>query len=266
MSLSQLLFITNPHNSDPKEDVFLSDKLRDTFDVTVTDPKQALTLLPQFSRCLIRNAWPSRAFVDEFIEMRRICSERRIKSYNPFHRNCFVEDKTYLKQLYHAGYSVIPTVDSIDEIDSLPLSNSYIIKPKDGCSSDGVEALSKINLHTRDLTGFIIQPEIDLLHEISFYFIDDHFEYATISAGKNKRWELTEYHPTADEIHWAEQFVKWNALPYGLQRIDCCRATKGNLLLMEIESEMPMLTLFDISKPTRYRVIQNLKNSLLRNI
>ena len=266
MELPSLLFITNPHNSDPEEDIFLSNELKDIFNVTVTDPKQALTLLPHFSRCLIRNAWPSRLFVNEFSEMKRICSEDNIKCYNPFPRNGYVEDKTYLIKLYQDGYPVIPTADSIDTIDSLPSSDSYIIKPKDGCSSDGVEALSKAAIQTRDLVGFIIQPEIDLVHEISFYFIDDVFEYAMISAGKNKRWELTEYQPPTEEITWATQFVTWSAMPYGLQRIDCCRTVKGELLLMEVEGTMPMLTLFDVSEPTRRRVLDSFTHSLLRNL
>ena len=266
MDLPELLLITNPRNSDPEEDIFLSNELKDTFNITVTDPTQALTLLPRFSRCLIRNAWPSRLFVNEFSEMKRICSEHNIKCYNPFPRNGYVEDKIYLIELYQDGYPVIPTADSIDTIDALPPSVSYIIKPKDSCSSDGIEALSKIAIQKRDLEGLVIQPEIDLVHEISFYFIDDVFEYATISAGKNKRWELTEYQPSAEEITWATQFVRWNAMPYGLQRIDGCRTIEGRLLLMEIDSRMPILTLFDLSESTRHHVLDSFTHSLLRNL
>ena len=50
--------------------------------------------------------------------------------------------------------------------------------------------LSKEELLERDLKDMLIQPKIDFEYEVSFYFINDKFEYALYGPDKNKRWEL----------------------------------------------------------------------------
>ena len=40
---------------------------------------------------------------------------------------------------------------------------------------------------------YLIQPEIDFVYEVSFYFINDTFEYAMYAPDKSKRWELKMY-------------------------------------------------------------------------
>lgn len=264
--LPRLLFVTNPRNSNPGEDRFLVRYLRGLFDITVVDPKRAVERLPEFSRVLIRNAWPSRLFEKEFRAMREIIMEQGIRSYNPFHRNGFIEDKEYLLHLFRAGYPVIPSVDLIEDLELLGSRERYVIKPKDGCSSYGVKVLTKEELLRTNLAGYIVQPEIDFVDEISLYFIDGIFVYAMVSAGKGKRWNLQEYPPTQIELEWAQDFVDWNALPYGLQRIDGCRLRDGSILLMEVEDTMPMLTLRDLSPISRGRVLKAFSASLLKNL
>lgn len=217
-------------------------------------------------RCLIRNAWPSRIFVDEFTKIEQISTLGKVRFYNPFHRRGYLENKAYLLDLYRQGYPVIPTVTSSQEIDQLPESEKYIIKPNNGCSSFGVESLTKQEVLERALQGYLIQPEVDLLDELSFYFIDNTFAYAMVSAGKDRRWELEEYHPTRQEIEWAEKFVQWNNLRYGLQRIDAVRTRTMELLLMEVEDTMPMLTLFDLSELRRTQVLECFVQSLIKNL
>ncbi|MBP7133817.1 hypothetical protein KBA73_01245 [Patescibacteria group bacterium] len=260
--LPSLLFITNPHHSDPEEDLFLAEYLSHAFALQMVDPVEAVAILPQFRRCLIRNAWPSRQFVKEFQELKRLCEVHQIKSYNTFHRNAFIEDKTYLLELYRDGYPVIPTIDHQRDLPLLPEVESYIIKPKNGCSSHGVESLTREELLVRELNAHLIQPEIDFIDERSFYFIDDRFEYAMVSAGKQHRWELTEYKPSESELQWAQKFVTWNQMPYGLQRIDGCRLPSGEMLLMEVEDSMPMLTLSDLTDSRREEVLASFTKSL----
>lgn len=265
-NLPRLLFVTNPRNSDPGEDRFLVRYLWGIFDITVVNPKQAVQCLPEFSRVLIRNAWPSRIFVGEFKAMKKIIEERSIKSYNPFHRNAFIEDKEYLLHLFRAGYPVIPTVDLLEDLELLGESDRYVIKPKDGCSSYGVKVLKKEELLRMNVDGYVIQPEIDFVDEISLYFIDGKFTYAFVSGGKGKRWNLREFTPSKEEIEWAQDFVDWNALPYGLQRIDGCRLRDGSILLMEVEDTMPMLSLHELSAERRGQVLKIFSESVLKNI
>ena len=46
-------------------------------------------------------------------------------------------------------------------------------------------------------------PAIDFQYEVSFYFIDDKFEYALYAPDKSKRWILKEYNCTDEDIAFA---------------------------------------------------------------
>ncbi len=262
MNLPPLLFITNINNGDPQEDQFLSNYLSNFFVVTLVDITQAPAVLPLFKSCLIRNAWPSRLFVKEFELIKNISAQFGIKLYNPIHRNNFIEDKNYLVDLFDRGMPVIPTVNSLENLSKLNMPDLYIIKPIDGCSSFGVQELLPHEIIQKDLSDFIIQPKIIFEYEISFYYIDNIFVYATVSDGPDQRWELREYVPSPAEIEWANQFVVWNNLPYGLQRIDACRMKSGELLLMEVEDTFPVLSLEILSENTKNKVLATLVESL----
>ncbi len=266
MSFSPLLLITNTHNEEPQEDLLLADYLSKFFAVTLVDITKAAEVLPSFKSCLMRNVWPSRLFVNEFNLVLKIAKEQGIKLYNPPHRNNFVEDKNYLVDLFEQKFPVIPTVSNLNNLSKLGDASSYTIKPIDGCSSEGVEKLSADQISAQDLSGFIIQPTVQFKDEISWYYIDNIFVYAVVSGGPDQRWELQEYTPTKIELDWSKQFVDWNKLPYGLQRIDACRLADGQILLMEIEDTFPVLSLDMLSQATKTKLITSLVRSLNNKI
>ncbi len=262
----RLLLITNQQNTDPEEDQYLANYLQKSFSVTLCSLTEAIVIAPNFDGCLVRNAWPSRLFKAEFKQFQKMCLEKKIRLYNPIHRNGYVEDKNYLVELYKVGYPVIPAVRFTKELDQLPATNEYLIKPLDGASAWGVEVMNLEQLLSRNPLNHIIQQKLHFQDEISFYFIDDHLTYTLVSSGPNQRWDLTEYSPTATEIDWAQKFVNWNQLPFGLQRIDACRMANGELLLMEIEAMMPFLSLDALNEDSRQRVCRTLEQSLLKNL
>lgn len=264
MPLPRLLLITNPRHDSAAEDRFLAHYLAEFFDVETVAPREAPDALETAERCLIRNAWPADACVDAFKEIERLIKERNILAYNPLHRRGYLEDKTYLLKLFQEGFPVIPSVDRLDDLDKLGAPERYVLKPLDGCSSRGVRIVPKQNLGP--LTGHILQPFMDFAEEISFYFIDDQFTYALVSAGPGRRWNLVEYQPTKDELAWAQKFVEWNELPYGLQRIDGMRLHDGTLLLVEIEDQMPLLSLDALPTVSAARVCSRLAESLCLNL
>lgn len=59
--------------------------------------------------------------------------------------------KQYLLDLTEAGYPVIPTVDTKADIGKLPDVPKYVIKPKDGADSIGLEFLTREGLMARNL-------------------------------------------------------------------------------------------------------------------
>ena len=260
-----LLLITNLAHEDRAEDLYLADVLSDRWDVTVASPAVAVMLVSAgtIARCLIRNAWPAREFKSDFNMLEALARNRHILFYNPLGRQRGpVEDKTYLAELYAHGFPVIPTCLTAAEAAHAWEGGVVLCKPIDGCSSHGIiEALA--NAIPVD-AGYIFQPKLSFVHEVSFFFIDDEFVYAMASAGSGPelRWNLTEVVPNAAEVAWAQKFVAWNKLPYGLQRIDAGRLPSGDLLLMEIEDSNPYLSLSDLDASRRQMVVKRLRESM----
>ena len=57
---------------------------------------------------------------------------------------CQAPTKQYLLDLTEAGYPVIPTVDTKADIGKLPDVPKYVIKPKDGADSIGLESCARL--------------------------------------------------------------------------------------------------------------------------
>ena len=167
--------------------------------------------------------------------------------------------KQYLLDLTRAQFPVIPTVDSLNDVGALPVTDRYVIKPKDGADSIGLEFLTKEALQSRTFTDgtTLIQPEIDFLYEVSFYFINDRFEYAMYAPDKTRRWELKAYEYSDEDIAFAKKFICWNSISAGIQRVDACRTRDGRLLLVELEDLNPYLSLLDVDANTRNRFLKD---------
>lgn len=134
-----LLFITNLDHEDREEDLFLIEKLSEKFQITVTNPEQALLIIKYFSHCIIRNAWPSRIFKDALKKIHKRKISGKIKIYNSINRT-FIENKSYLISLYESSYPTIPTyLNTKQMLDNGYENNSLVLlKPVDGCSSWGI--------------------------------------------------------------------------------------------------------------------------------
>ncbi|MFB7950210.1 hypothetical protein ACFC6L_35490, partial [Kitasatospora phosalacinea] len=66
-----------------------------------------------------------------------------------------------------------------------------------------------------------------------------------------RRWELTPYRPTPADLAFARRFIDWNTLDHGIQRVDACRTTAGELLLVELEDLNPYLSLDAVTPQQR---------------
>ena len=173
--------------------------------------------------------------------------------------------KYYLIELTNKGFDVIKTIDTLQNFDKLPESKTYVVKPKDGADSIGMEFLSKEVLLRRvdkNDKNTLIQPLINFEYEVSFYFIDKEFQYALYAPDKNRRWELKEYKATKEDLDFANSFIEWNNINHGIQRVDACRDNNGKLLLVELEDLNPYLSLLDISPKLRDKFVKKLKLSL----
>ena len=276
-----LLLVTNFANGYADEDLSLAECLSNNFAVQLVNPCGAVEIAQDggHHKCLIRNAWPNGEFDSEFNSLRQLVKTGCLVTYNPPGRQGreFAEDKTYLTQLYAAGYPVIPTWLSATDMLASGFASDCIAlkKPLGGCSSIGIAEAPLKEIGNTE--GYIVQPKLCFKNEVSFFFIDNRFSYAVASSGPGNehRWDLREFTPTPEELKWAETFVAWNSIPYGIQRIDAGRTKHGTLLLMEIEDFMPYLSLFEcsvatgnrmVSKATCDRVVEELVSSLKANL
>jgi hypothetical protein len=117
-------------------------------------------------------------------------------------------------------------------------------------------------LQTINLADYIIQPYLDIKHEVSFYFIDGILQHTLYNPDPSKRWELATFEPSQTQVEIALSFVKWNSLSYGIQRVDFCITADEQFLLIEIEDWCPYLSLLEIESSLRDNFLGNLVKSL----
>ncbi|MEU9038656.1 hypothetical protein AB0D45_27665 [Streptomyces sp. NPDC048352] len=241
------------------EDVFLTARLREHFALALCHPLDAEALMPGFDAVVVRNSGPVLHYQRAHDAFRAAALAAGTPVYNPLTGRGDMAGKQYLLDLTAAGFPVIPTVDDPAHLALLPETDTYAVKPKQGADSIGLT-------FTRTPAGpageVLIQPRIDFAYEVSFYFVDDAFQYALHAPDPARRWELTPYEPTPADLAFARRFIDWNTLAHGIQRVDACRAPSGELLLVELEDLNPYLSLDLLPPETRDAFVRSVTASL----
>ncbi|MFF3644000.1 hypothetical protein [Streptomyces sp. NPDC002564] len=255
------------------EDIHLTARLREDFDVALCHPLDAAPLMETgaFDTVVVRNSGPVIHYQAHWDDLRERAARTGTPFYNRLTGKADMVGKQYLIDLTAAGHPVIPTVDDPRDADRLPAADTYVVKPKAGADSIGLEFVPRAAL--ADLppapggAGLLIQPRIDFTYEVSFYFVDDSFQYALYAPDPDRRWHLERYEATEDDLAFARGFVEWNAIGHGIQRVDACRTRgSGALLLVELEDLNPYLSLDLLDERTREAFVTALKASLHRSI
>lgn len=268
--MKTLLFVTDLYyvakgRNYYEEDLYLTSKLREDFNLVICHPEDIEGFEDYVDLIVFRNAGPVANFKDKYEAFRNRIVSKRLNTYNSFDGKADMNGKEYLLELTNAHFPVTPTIDNLEDLNKLPSVNTYLIKPKDGADSIGMEIVEKddlskkVKLESRDT---LIQPFINFEYEVSFYFIDKEFQYALYAPDKDKRWELKEYVPTKEDLAFAKRFIDWNDLDWGIQRVDACRSEQGELLLVELEDLNPYLSLLELSEETRQNFVATMKKSL----
>ncbi|MFI8255665.1 hypothetical protein ACWEPA_15645 [Streptomyces filamentosus] len=246
------------------EDIDLTARLRASFDLALCHPGDAAALMDAFDAVVVRNSGPVLHHREAHDRFRERAAALGTRVYNPLHGRGDMAGKQYLLDLTAAGHPVIPTADRAEDLGRLPAADAYAVKPKAGADSIGLRfvpygELAGLPYEDGEL---LVQPRIDFRYEVSFYFVDDRFQYALYAPDPARRWELVPYEPTAGDLDFARGFVAWNTLRHGVQRVDACRAPDGGLLLVELEDLNPYLSLDRLDEPGRARFAGELTRSL----
>ncbi|MFC7262419.1 MULTISPECIES: hypothetical protein [Streptomyces] len=244
------------------EDIFLTSRLREEFDVAVCHPLDAAALMDGFDVVVVRNSGPVLNYQAEYDAFRERAVAAGVRVYNQLSGKGDMAGKHYLLELTAAGYPVIPTVDRAEDLGLLPEADQYVVKPKLGADSIGLEFVPRARLTELAYGDVLVQPRIDFRYEVSFYFVDHTFQYALYAPRPDERWALEPYDPTDEDLEFARRFVDWNDIAYGIQRVDACRAPGGELLLVELEDLNPYLSLDVLSPGARDAFVASVKTSL----
>ncbi|TXS49338.1 hypothetical protein EAO75_14210 [Streptomyces sp. uw30] len=246
------------------EDIFLTSRLRDDFDLALCHPRDAASLMGAFDAVVVRNSGPVLTYQDAYDAFRRRASVDGTRVYNPLSGKADMAGKQYLLDLTAAGYPVIPTVDRAEDLHRLPEADRYVVKPKLGADSMGLRIVPAQEVSESADGDVLVQPCVDFAYEVSFYFVDHDFQYALYAPHTDRRWQLEPYEPTDGDLEFARRFIEWNGLGHGIQRVDACRAPGGELLLVELEDLNPYLSLDALDDARRDAFVAAMKTSLHR--
>ncbi|MFI9600404.1 hypothetical protein ACIHCX_11065 [Streptomyces sp. NPDC052043] len=246
------------------EDIRLTSRLREDFDLALCHPRDAAALMDAFDAVVVRNSGPVLEYREAYDDFRARALARGTPVYNPLTGRADMAGKQYLLDLSAAGRPVIPTVDRLEDLCRLPASDRYVVKPKLGADSIGLRTVPAGELPGLADGSVLVQPHIDFAYEVSFYFVDHDIQYALYAPDPERRWELRPYEPSREDLEFARSFVEWNTLAHGVQRVDACRAPSGELLLVELEDLNPYLSLDAVDDTRRDAFVAALKSSLRR--
>lgn len=244
------------------EDIHLTARLRADFDLALCHPLDAAALMEGFDAVVVRNSGPVLAYEKEYEAFRERALTLGTRVYNPLHGRGDMAGKQYLLDLTAAGHPVIPTADRPEDLHGLPDATEYAVKPRAGADSIGLRFVAREELAALPYGDLLVQPRVHFRYEVSFYFVDDLFQYALYAPDPERRWVLEPYEPTAEDLAFARRFIEWNTLDHGIQRVDACRTPEGGLLLVELEDLNPYLSLDRVAEPVRERFADTLVRSL----
>ncbi|QFQ95314.1 hypothetical protein F9278_02935 [Streptomyces phaeolivaceus] len=244
------------------EDILLTSRLRAEFDIALCHPLDAAALMDGFDAVVVRNSGPVLHYQEAYDAFRLRAKALGTRVYNPLTGRADMTGKRYLLDLTEAGYPVIPTVDRPEDRDRLPDTAAYAVKPKAGADSIGLRFLTGPELADLTWGDVLVQPRVDFRHEVSFYYVDDTFQYALYAPDPDRRWVLEPYEATESDLGFARRFIDWNTLAHGIQRVDACRTREGDLLLVELEDLNPYLSLDRVPEPVQHAFVAAMAASL----
>ncbi|MFJ6656676.1 hypothetical protein ACIQNG_09965 [Streptomyces sp. NPDC091377] len=246
------------------EDIRLTARLREDFDLALCHPRDTVALMDAFDAVVLRNSGPVLGYRSAYGTFRAHALATGARVYNQLTGRADMAGKGYLVELSAAGFPVIPTVDRARDLGRLPAADRYVVKPVLGADSIGLRIVGPDALDGVADGTVLVQPHIDFAYEVSFYYVDTDFQYALHAPDPARRWELTRYEPTPRDLEFARRFIDWNTVEHGIQRVDACRAPDGELLLVELEDLNPYLSLDALPAARQEEFITAMRASLRR--
>lgn len=254
--LTDLYYVAKGRNY-YEEDLYITAQLKDTFDLVLCHPCNVRSFEQDVDVIVFRNTGGVSGFKNEYNAFVDRVRHNNLKTFNEFVGKADMCGKQYLLDLTAENFPVIPTVENLKNLSVLPNTEKYVVKPKDGADSVGLKFVTKEELRKggNNYDNMLIQPAIDFVYEVSFYFLNDKLEYALYAPDKTQRWNLKKFAYSDEDLAFAKKFIRWNSIKNGIQRVDACRTTEGDLLLVELEDLNPYLSVLELDDVTREKFL-----------
>lgn len=246
------------------EDIHLTSRLRERFDLALCHPADAVAFMEQADVVVVRNSGPVIHYAEAYAEFCQRARQAGVKVFTELNGRGDQAGKDYLLELFDRGYPVIPTIDRAADFGRLPVVDEYVAKPKLGADSLGMRFVSPAEVATLTWRDQLVQPRIDFVYEVSFVFVDHDFCYAVYAPDPGRRWDLQPYEAGSDDLAFARRFIEWNSIDHGIQRVDACRTAEGELLLVELEDLNPFLSLDRVDPAVRDAFVERMADAVQR--
>lgn len=269
----KILVLSNPNNEEYIEDLYVAESFREEghlVDILWIDYDEKLD--SKYDIIIRRNTWVeeesetySYTIKDKILKERLI--KKNIKTVNL--EGLDDKGKGYLCELFKKGKKVIPTIDNLDELDKLPYSKEYVLKDSNSFGSGlGQRVVRAEDLQRKFKKGDLIQPKLNFISEVEFYFVGDQlmyiYEFIPSKYPDYPTPKLIDV--TEEEKELAYEFAKISNLKIGFQRIDFLRLENDELILLEIEDNSPHMNLEELTSTFRKNVLDEYKENVYQYI
>lgn len=256
----KILILSNNKNEEHIEDVYLKNRFEK--DGNFVDFKWIdynSNLDNKYDVIIRRNTWIEKSQDMEYYKKMNKALINRLRN-NQNVINLIGLDgtgKSYLKDLYYKGLTVIPTTDILEDAFKWDCDR-YVLKLKDSFGSGlGQILVNKEKLLNIYNSNYLIQPKLKFISEVQAYFINNKLMYAYEyipskypNYPKPKLIKLTQ-----KEIKIAEMFSNISDIKIGMKRIDFLRLEDNSLILLEIEDNSPHMNIEILDEKNRSKIL-----------
>lgn len=266
-----ILILSNIENEESIEDMYIATSFRqDGHIVKVSWIDYDCKLDESFDVIIRRNTWIHKKSQEQYYKQTNDALVKRLEQKNIKTVNLEGLDgkgKDYLCELFKNKKRVIPTIDNLNELDKLPISEEYVLKDNDSFGSGlGQRMVKAHELKAKFEEGDLIQPRLKFKSEIQCYFVEDKlmyvYEYTPSKWPKYPTPKLITLNKYDEAL--ACEFAKESGLNVGFQRIDFLKLENDELILLEIEDNSPHMSIEELPIELRQKIIDEYKNSIYR--
>ncbi len=188
------------------EDIHLTSRLREEFDLALCHPRDAAALLDAFDAVVVRNSGPVLATRPPTTPSASAAAERRDARVQPAHRQGGHGRQAVPARPHRRGLPGHPHRSTASRTcTGCPSRTSTSSSSRLGADSAGLRIVlaGQVPEALAATADLLVQPRVDFAYEVSFYFVDHDYQYALHAPHPDRRWQLEPYDATVADLDFA---------------------------------------------------------------